>query len=161
MLYAPEPEGTYRVSQKFGERPAYYQKYGLAAHNGIDLSPLVRGRTDMYVFAPHEGYVTLLDEGGVGYGRHVEILGRPYDNAGNRRKSVLAHLQSYLVQNGQYVGSGDPVGIMGRTGDADGVHVHFTYKIADVQGNTLNKNNGYLGALDVSKYTLLWRRMTL
>ena len=63
MLYSPEPEGTYRLTQRFGERPAYYAKYGLRGHNGLDLAPLIRGRTDMYVFAPHEGYVKLGDEG--------------------------------------------------------------------------------------------------
>jgi len=161
MLYAPEPEAVARISQKFGDRPSYYKKYGHKGHNGIDFAPLIRGRTDVYVFAPHEGYVRLEDEGDVGYGKYVEILSRPYNNEGHRRKSTLAHLSAFLVQNGQYVGSGDPIGIMGTTGDSTGIHLHWTYKIADKDGYTMNKNNGFQGALDIAKYTLFWRRITL
>lgn len=161
MLYCPAPEGTYRLSQKFGMRPEYYKKYGHRGHNGIDIAPTIPGRKDMYVFAPHEGYVELGDEGSKGYGKYVTILSKPYNNEGHRRKSDMAHLSKFLVENGQYVGSGDPIGIMGTTGDSTGIHLHWSYKIADKDGYTMNKNNGYNGALDVAKYTLLWRRITL
>lgn len=161
MLYLPLPEGTYRVTQGFNVNKAYYRKYGLTGHNGYDLSPLIPGNTGITVFAPHEGYVTLLDDGNLGYGRHVEILSRPYNNAGERKKSTLAHLASFLVKDGQYVGSGDPIGIMGTTGDSTGIHLHWTYKVADKDGYSMNINNGFKGALPVAKSVLKWVNATL
>lgn len=161
MLYLPLPEGTYRITQGFGLNKQYYKKYNLDGHNGYDLAPLIRGNTGVTVFAPHEGYVSLGDEGKLGYGRHVEILSRPYNNEGHRKKSTLAHLASFLVKDGQYVGSGDPIGYMGSTGDSTNVHLHFTYKVADKDGYSMHVNNGYKGALPVAKYVLKWVLDTL
>lgn len=156
MLYSPLPEGTYRITQSFGSRPSYYRKYGLKGHNGVDLAPLVPGSQGILVFAPHEGYVTIGNEGKTGYGQFVEILSLPYTTEGTRKKSTLAHLAEFLVNDGQFVGSGDVIGIMGTTGDSSGIHVHWTYKRADSDGNSLDKDNGYKGAISIAPFTLCW-----
>ena len=154
-------EGSYRITQAFGVNAAYYKKYGLKAHNGIDYGPMIPGKEGVTVYAPHEGYVSVIDEGNVGYGLHVEILSRAYNNDGHRKKSTLAHFARVLVQNGQYVGSGDPIGIMGTSGDSTGIHCHFTYKVADKDGYSMNINNGFKGALPVAKSVLKWVNATL
>ena len=156
MIYLPLPEGTYRYTQPFGVNRAKYAKYGYKGHNGVDIAPLLAGRQGVTVNAPHEGYVKLGNEGKIGYGKYVEILSLPYNLDKTRRKSYLAHLDGFLVKDGQYVGSGDPIGVMGTTGDSTGIHVHWTYKIADPDGNTLNKGNGYGGAIPIGPYTLRW-----
>lgn len=157
MIYNPFPEGQYRITQWFGQNVQYYKKmYGMNGHNGYDFGPPTPGQKGVIVCAPHEGYVSVRDEGNIGYGRHVEILGLPYDQAGQRKKSTLAHFESFLVEDGQFVGSGDPIGIMGNTGDSTGIHCHWTPKRADRDGNSMNKDNGFFGALRIGPYVLKW-----
>lgn len=161
MINLPVPEGSYRLTQKFGERPAYYKKYGMAGHNGYDLAPTSIGQHNVPVFAPHDGTCRVLNDGNVGYGLHVELLSQPYNAEGKRRKSTLAHLDRILVSNGQMINQGDIVGIMGETGDAEGIHLHWTYKIADRNGDSLSKDNGYLGAIPIGHYARKWISATL
>lgn len=161
MLFNPLPDGSYRITQRFGERPEYYKKYGLAGHNGLDYGPPVPGQKGVVVYAPHDGYVKVLNDGDIGYGLHVEILSLPYNNKGRRRKSTLAHLDRVLVAGRQFISQGDAVGIMGTTGDSTGIHLHWTYKVADRTGKTLDKGNGYAGALPIGKFTRKWIAETI
>jgi murein DD-endopeptidase MepM/ murein hydrolase activator NlpD len=168
MIYLPLSEGTYRISQWFGSRPKYYAKYGHKGHNGYDFAPLKQGfnTEDRIIYAPHEGYVKL-HYGDIGYGNFLEVLSLPYNNEGHRKKSDLAHIFRFLVEDGQFVGSGDPVAIMGGakgqkgSGDSTGTHLHWTYKKTDWEGKTLDKDNGYAGAIPIAPFTLRWQKQTL
>lgn len=40
-------------------------------------------------------------------------------------KTRYAHLKTYSVELGQRVKAGEQIGIMGKTGNATGVHLHF------------------------------------
>jgi murein DD-endopeptidase MepM/ murein hydrolase activator NlpD len=73
----------------------------------------------------------------------------------SNRQSTLAHLSQATVSNGQMIAQGDPIGKSGKSGDATGPHLHWTYKLMS-NGTTLNKNNGYQGAMDVTEFTRLW-----
>ena len=116
----------------------------MKGHNGIDFAvPLGTN-----VYAPHEGYVKTKDNGKAGYGKHVVI-----EDA--KRRSLLAHLSEISVTNGQAVYQGDPIGKSGKSGNATGPHLHWTYKIVQ-NGLVKNKNNGYQGAVDVTEFTRLW-----
>jgi murein DD-endopeptidase MepM/ murein hydrolase activator NlpD len=161
MIYNPLPEGTYRITQGFGERPKYYKKYGHKGHNGWDYAPLVPNTKGIPVYAPHEGFVRLRDEGKLGYGKYAEIVSMPYNTEGHRKKSDLAHLAEFRVKDGQYVGSGDLIGIMGTTGDSSGIHLHWTFKKTDSDGFTMDKNNGFNGALRIAPFTLRWVNLKL
>ncbi len=145
----------YKVSQPFGVNGAYYKKYGHIGHNGYDLAPLFKGK-EYIVYAPHDGYVRTQNEGKIGYGMYVEITGLPHRKEGIGMKSDMGHLKTFLVQNGQYIAAGDPIGILGNTGDSSGPHCHHTYKLCDAEGKTINKNNGFGGALDIGKYIQMW-----
>lgn len=146
----------FRVTQWFGEHPEVYAQFGHKGHNGIDYAPKIPGTKNVIVYAPHEGYVTVKDEGKKGYGLHIEIVSLPYQH-GVGRKSVLAHFEKLFIQTGQFISAGDPVGIMGSTGFSSGIHCHWTYKKVDSFGNTLDKNNGYAGAIDIARYVELWK----
>lgn len=155
MIFNPLPIGAFRVTQSFGENPIYYKKYGLKFHNGTDFAPITPGKKGVVIYAPHEGYIQTFDQGNIGYGRFVQIVSFPYQK--NRaRKSELAHMEKFLVVNGQFISAGEPLGIMGTTGDSTGIHTHWTYKIVDAEGKTLNKDNGVNGAIDIAKYVQLW-----
>lgn len=163
MIYLPLPEGTYRISQWFGDRPKYYKKYGHDGHNGYDFAPIGVERT---IYAPHEGFVQLF-KSDVGYGNFIRLTSMPYNEAGFRKQSELAHLREFLVEDGQYVGSGDPIAIMGGakgqkgSGDSTGTHLHWTYKKLNKQGKIIDQGNGFNGAVPIAPYTLRWIRKTL
>lgn len=143
--------GKWRITQKFGENalPFYKEVLGHEGHNGIDLVS-----DDLVVRAPHDGYVrTFTTKLG---GNEVEITSLPYDKSGKCRKSDLLHFASFLVKNGDFIHQGDPVGIMGNSGTlTTGRHCHWTFKLTR-NGETLDKGNGYGGALDVLRYCIGW-----
>jgi len=143
MIFCPLP-GRPLVTQGFGQNPDLYAPFGLAGHNGIDFG-IPEGTV---VYAPHDGIAKVADDGANGYGLSVTI-------EDGKRRSLLAHLSETNVTNGQAIYQGDPIGKSGKTGNATGPHLHWTYKIlknAVVQ----NKDNGFDGAVDVTEFTRLW-----
>jgi murein DD-endopeptidase MepM/ murein hydrolase activator NlpD len=143
MIFSPLP-GQPLVTQGFGQNPADYAGLGLAGHNGIDFG-VPEGTK---VFAPHDGLVTVKDEGTLNYGLSVTI-----DDG--KRRSTLAHLSKADVISGQTISQGDPIGLSGKSGNATGPHLHWTFKQVK-SGVVQNKDNGFQGAMDVSEFTRLW-----
>ena len=159
MIFSPLPGKVgvdYRLTQCFHSRPEYYIKYGLKEHAGLDFAPMKPGQKGIILYAPCEGYVKYTDEGKIGFGRYVEIISEGYNREGDRRKVVLAHLEKLLVPNGSFVAQGDRVAIMGNTGDSSNFHTHLGYKKLDPFGQTVNKNNGNLGNIDVTSFIRQW-----
>lgn len=148
------PGKDFRITQRVGDRPDYYKKYGLAGHNGIDLAPPKPNQKGIIIYAPHDGFVKVGNNGNTGYGKFVRITSEPAN--GQRRQSDLGHFESIFVKTGQYVSLGDPLGIMGSSGDSTAIHCHFGYRPLKADGTPLLPNNGLHGVIDVSKFTLLW-----
>lgn len=110
-------------------------RYGFfdGVHTGIDLVP-----TDTYyqtnqayvktgeliVFATMNGKATyFVDQ----YGANtVDIT-----NAGGTILTRFIHLQTALVSSGQEVRAGQPIGIMGSTGESTGVHLHYEIRVTN------------------------------
>ena len=147
------PGVDYRITQGFDERPEVYKQFGLHGHNGFDLAPAVAGTPGVTVYAPHDGMAYQYNELDTGFGKYVEIVFTSALLGG--RKSVLAHLQDFLVKKFQVVRQGDPIGIMGSTGFSSGIHLHWGYKKLNTAGVTIDRNNGWKGAIDVSQYVIL------
>jgi murein DD-endopeptidase MepM/ murein hydrolase activator NlpD len=143
MIFSPLP-GTPLIMQGFGQNPADYAPFGLAGHNGIDFS-VPEGTV---IYAPHDGVVTMKDHGDQDYGLHVII-------EDTKRKSWLCHLSHTDLKSGQSIAQGDPIGLSGRSGNATGPHLHWTYQIMK-NGAVQNKDNGFQGAVDVTEFTRLW-----
>lgn len=148
MIFSPLP-GTPLITQAFGQNPDMYAAFGLAAHNGVDFG-VPEGTT---VYAPHDGVITVKDEGTQGYGLSVTI-----DDG--KRRSLLAHLSLATVTNGQSISQGDPIGLSGKSGNVTGPHLHWTFRLIK-NGQVQNKDNGYDGAMDVSECTRLWEEKSL
>jgi murein DD-endopeptidase MepM/ murein hydrolase activator NlpD len=121
-----------------------YKPFGFAGHEGIDFG-VAEGTQ---IFAPHDGTVTVKNEGDKNYGLSVTI-----DDG--KRRSLLAHLSAANVANGQWISQGDPIAKSGKSGMASGPHLHWTFRILK-NGVVQNKDNGYDGAMDVSEFTRLW-----
>ncbi len=136
-----KPIDKWFITQVFGVNPKMYAKYGLKAHNGIDLrtrfidSPL--GRRYVTAAAPGIVEVTRADAGG--YGTHIRL--RHPDGS----MTIYGHLTKSYVSQKQVVKAGQRIGLTGNTGASTGPHLHFEYRPAGWEKNT---KNGYFGAVD-------------
>jgi murein DD-endopeptidase MepM/ murein hydrolase activator NlpD len=84
-------------------------------HLGVDFA----GTKGTPIFAAHEGLVIYAGRAFRGFGKMVIV---EYDD---RWASLYAHLDKITVKQGQTIERGQTVGMMGRTGRATGVHLHF------------------------------------
>jgi murein DD-endopeptidase MepM/ murein hydrolase activator NlpD len=84
-------------------------------HWGIDLASS-RGSE---IYASHYGTVVYTGNDFHGYGRLVVV------ETGPNWATFYSHLDKILVKEGQQVKVGDLIGLMGRSGRATGVHLHF------------------------------------
>lgn len=98
-------------------------------HQGIDLA----APKNTPIYSIDHGVVVYAGHGFTGYGRLViiEHLNKSYN-------SYYAHLSRYKVERGDVVKKGDLIGLMGRSGRATGVHLHFE----------IRRNNMALNPLD-------------
>lgn len=93
-------------------------------HDGIDLGAPY-GST---VIAAHDGQVISADWLG-GYGMAIVLR---YRNG--TQETLYGHLSQILVQPGQWVPKGQPIGLVGSTGNSTGPHLHFELRQNTTQG---------------------------
>lgn len=67
----------------------------------------------------------------VGYGLAVVV------DHGNGLKTLYAHMREISVVKGQQVSQGQQLGIMGQTGQATGIHLHFEVVVNGIQSDPL------------------------
>ena len=85
--------------------------YGLDISNGNSY-----GKT---IVAADGGTVSYVKYSNTGYGYHLEI------NHNNGMRTMYAHASRILVEPGQKVLKGQPIALVGSTGDSTGNHLHF------------------------------------
>jgi murein DD-endopeptidase MepM/ murein hydrolase activator NlpD len=102
-----------QVSSEFGWRRDPFTNR-MKFHQGVDL----KAAYGQEVQAAAAGTVVFSGDQG-GYGTSVVI------EHGDGTRTRYAHLSAALVQKGDQVGSGQPVGRAGRSGRATGPHLHF------------------------------------
>jgi murein DD-endopeptidase MepM/ murein hydrolase activator NlpD len=83
-------------------------------HKGIDIAR----PSDYTIKAADNGVIVSAGYDG-GYGNKIVI------DHQNGYRTVYAHLASMNVSKGQTVSRGSKIGVMGRTGNSTGVHLHF------------------------------------
>lgn len=159
ILYSPIKRGTKRgysknvdlnsladffkcQSQGFGVNPDYYAFLNIKGHNGLDIS--YEDGTE--VFASHDGIAYPSEDSMKGLGVVVQD---------HEKKSIYWHLKSFAVDNGQHVKAGELLGLGDSTGFSTGSHLHFGVKLLDSNGNVLNRDNGFDGAIDPTPF-LVW-----
>lgn len=116
----------FRISSNYGYRNHPIQgKYHF--HPAIDIS----GTKSRNIYSIQKGTVIAAVSSGYnsGAGKYVKI------DHGNGYVSTYMHLAKVNVKKGQQVEKGEIIGIMGMTGSATGVHLHF-----QVQKNGENMN---------------------
>lgn len=94
-------------------------------HNGVDFAAN-RGTP---IYASRSGTVTTVRSLQTSYGNYVVI------NHGDGYSSLYAHMDYYVVSEGEYVSQGELIGYVGSTGNSSGPHLHFT---VFYNGSTVN-----------------------
>jgi hypothetical protein len=103
------------ITLPFGSTDSPYS--AASPHRGTDFSY----QPDSTIYAPFSGKVALVpNNGNDGNGVYMT------DDHG--RFHGMLHTSKYVVSNGQVVDEGQPVAIMGQTGYAFGVHLHWAVK---------------------------------
>lgn len=108
------PLTDYQVSSAFG-----YRWGGI--HNGVDLA----APTGTTIRAVHAGTVTFSDWNG-GYGYLVVV---EHDDG---VQTWYAHASQLLASVGQEVEAGEPIALVGNTGNSFGAHLHFEVHVDGV-----------------------------
>jgi murein DD-endopeptidase MepM/ murein hydrolase activator NlpD len=126
-LERPLPDGIGEVTQRFGENPATYKKFGLAGHNGLDYG-VPEGTP---VLAAHDGTVTEVGDDPAGYGLFVKVQGL-------KCLTLYAHLRVQLVKAGDEIGTGQQIGEAGNTGNSTGSHLHWGVKLCGMRNPAYN-----------------------
>ena len=111
------------VTSKFGKRTIVYQgKKETSYHKGIDLVPNPRNN-NAEILAVADGTVTGTCTTGKQYGQACYV--RIKHN--NGYQTLYYHLKSntICVKKGDKVKKGQKIGIIGATGKATGIHLHF------------------------------------
>jgi murein DD-endopeptidase MepM/ murein hydrolase activator NlpD len=103
----------------------------LRIHHGTDLANPI----GVEVFAAADGTVIWADKGHfnehesiTAYGNTV-VVQHDIGFEGETIYTLYAHLSAFVVTPGQYVHSGDVIGLIGATGQVSGPHVHFEVRI--------------------------------
>ncbi len=84
-------------------------------HLGLDLAA-PKGTS---IYSAHDGMVIYVGREFRGFGKMILI------ESGFGWATIYAHLDRFMVREGQILKKGDLIGLMGRTGRATGVHLHF------------------------------------
>ncbi|MDQ0201001.1 peptidoglycan DD-metalloendopeptidase family protein [Neobacillus ginsengisoli] len=101
-------------------------------HKGIDIAR----PSNPTIKAADNGIVVSAGWDNGGYGNMIVI------DHQNGFQTIYGHLASISVRAGQSVEKGSSIGIMGQTGDATGVHLHFeVHKNGGLQNRFLISNN--------------------
>lgn len=126
----PAP-ANFRISQLFGERPAFYKPLGFKAHPGIDFAV----PENMPITSCSWGEVCEIGWSETGWGVYIKIK---HENV----ISLYAHLNTIKVVRGCYVTQGQLLGYSGNTGNSSGPHLHFGIY------DSKKQDNGYKGYIN-------------
>ncbi len=138
----------YGISQGFGDNSGplqeFYKSIGLKGHNGLDIV-IYSGDP---IIASHDGIVTVdtIDRYGAIW---IEVF-----DGKEKYKTVYGHNLRNVFNVGDVVKRGDIIALGNNTGYSTGSHLHYTFKLTDNKGQTINKDNDYKGAIDPTPYLI-------
>ncbi|MCL2739460.1 MAG: M23 family metallopeptidase [Bacteroidales bacterium] len=130
-------KGSFRISSGFGWRidPMYGDR---RFHEGVDIA----GPVGTPIYATGNGMVIKSGFNFFGLGNYVVI------DHGFGYQTWYGHLRTPLVKEGQRVGRGEPIGLLGNTGKSTGPHVHYEVRYRNRPVNPLN----YFNDIEAEEY---------
>jgi murein DD-endopeptidase MepM/ murein hydrolase activator NlpD len=111
QIAQPFGPSSYPFEPAFGGYPHF--------HTGVDLG----GPLGTPIVAAADGVVAAADVSTVGYGNHIIIA-----HAGGML-TLYGHLEAMLVKVGDVVKAGQPIALLGSTGNSTGPHCHFEVRV--------------------------------
>lgn len=117
-------KGKFRVTSPRGYRTLNGKR---EFHKGIDLV----GIDDKTVYSICDGTVRTAYQAN-GAGNYIVVT------MTDGRRVFYMHLASFLVKNGAKIKRGEPIGIMGNTGNSTGAHTHLEIRPKGTTGNSLD-----------------------
>ena len=103
-----------RISGVYGS-PRILNGKPKSPHNGVDVA----AETGTEIVAPADGVVALVHQDMFYSGKTLMI------DHGHGLSTVYIHMSDILVEDGQKVAQGDPIGKVGMSGRATGPHLHW------------------------------------
>lgn len=145
MVYPIDPK---QLTQKFGDNPAAYARFGLKGHNGWDFKtiwPDTPGGRRYILACFNSKFYKKGNEGTDGFGLYFETT--------IQLKSLwkLTHAHCHSIEDFQTKNTGDHMAISDNTGNSSGPHLHLTTKRGEMVNGVFNSfdyNNGFFGAVD-------------
>lgn len=125
----PNPIRVSPIGSNFIETSDYDDPRSYGRHGGIDLAPTVE--TPVPAIAVGDGRVIGTNTRN-DYGNFVDVQ----LNSGEIAR--YAHLDSFAVRPGDTVQAGDPLGVVGSTGQSSGTHLHFELRSGLLHGQTID-----------------------
>lgn len=113
------------VVTSYFDEPRDYDGDGIPEqrHEGIDLAGTLNGQR-VEVRAAQDGVVMAVNSQTTGFGNHILIRHEWPD--GHTYITWYAHLSEMQATQGQTVTAGQPIGVTGETGNAQGIHLHLS-----------------------------------
>ena len=129
-----DTKGAY-ISSPYGPRESFTCTNGQKTrpfHTGIDIA----GVPSSPIYAAKPGSVYSVKNGTTGYGKTVVVA---HDGGTYTR---YAHMSSIAVSEGQKVNAGAKVGVIGKSGNVTGIHLHFGYYVGGLsEGSNMDPGN--------------------
>lgn len=130
-VIAPAPPQTFKLQNPIGCAHVISSKFGVPrdydgdgvlddVHEGLDITRAHSDCTPL-ILAAADGTVTEVSSVGA-YGNHVKIKSV---NGADTYVLWYCHMSHMFVAAGQAVKVGDPIGVMGSTGNSTGLHLHL------------------------------------
>jgi len=130
-----------RISDHFGSRKDPFTGKR-TMHHGMDFT----GPEGADIFSSGDGVVVESGYSFHGYGNRVII------DHGYGYKTVYAHLEKILVDDGQKVKRGDIIGTLGNTGRSTGAHLHYEVRL---NNRPVDPINYYFNDISEEEYELM------
>lgn len=108
-------------------------------HTGMDFT----AKIGTPIYATGDGYVSVADGSGRGYGNHV-VLSHGYGY-----QTLYGHMSRIKVRRGQSVKRGEVIGYVGNTGTSTAPHLHYEVRKG---GRPINPVNFYYNDLTPLEY---------
>ena len=108
------PTTSRKVTSHVGYRPQFRRM-----HKGLDIK-VYTGDT---IYAAFSGKVRMRAYQPTGYGNVIVL------RHGNGLETIYGHLSKHLVNEGETVRAGQPIGLGGNTGRSFGSHLHFETRL--------------------------------
>ena len=109
------------ITSRFGSRPSPFTG-SRESHKGLDIS----ARPGTPIYAPGKGTVAFASADGA-YGNSVIL------QHGGGLSTRYAHMQRFVVREGQILNRGDLIGYVGSTGRVSGPHLHYEVMLNGLQ----------------------------